>query len=1088
MYKKLIYLIFFVLLLILGAQVSPAVSAPLITAVAERNPDGDVEDPPAIASPLVEDALCFVDRTHEYNVIPLYLIGAEYVMTSNDNKDAAVGYELDVTLSGNATLYLFLDNRLGDTGGGLGVDPDLVGAGMTWVTTMGFSDTGDDIGIDESGDGDIDQYSSVFTLVVPAGTITLLEQDDGGSRNMYGVAALPPPTQPTNPDPADGATDVSVETDICWTEGADVLVHEIYFGTDPCDLSLVNTQAVGNECFDVGDPMIPIPDPNLVAETTYYWQIVEVNGLDRYEGAIWSFTTISGKASILYPADGDVIPGQVWDENVYTWMDFGAGPTAETYECFFSDNYEDVLNREPSTSLGAPPYFPMLRYYVGYPFIEPYTDSLVREETYYWCIDGTDGKGNTFEGDIWQFSIQGYRAFDPNPSDGAVYVDTDLLLDWQEGIRVTEHDVYLGTDWDDVNDAVYDYINPPPEFLGSVTAPASSLAVTGLLPETTYYWRVDEVYGRPPPPSTLGEYYKGAVWTFSTKHATPGLVGEYYHHTGGAAPAGFESKVLVRLDPQIDFAWGNGPPDPNMDADDFSVRWTGRIGVPYPGETYTFTTETDDGVRLWVNDTLIIDDWEDQGPTLNPGSIYLDSVGPYDIKMEYYENGGGAVARLMWQSASVPYGVIPSNFLAPTSDEAKAAWTAYGPNPRDRGLVLPDETTMEFDVTLSWTQGLYSSTHELYFGTDFDDVNDRAVTKIVVSDPCYTLPYALEMDQTYYWCIDESNSLGPDPGEWPGDVWSFTPVSSGYVVREWWLGISGTAITDLTNDPRYPNEPDGSELRTTFEGPTGWADNYGSRIHGWLRPRISGDYTFWIATDDNGELWLSTDDDPCNAVLISWVSAWAGSRQWYDGDVTPSDPITLDGRKKYYISALMKEGGGGDNIAVAWQGPAQPDAPIAGDGAAIIGSQFISATPYDPPYATNPNPPDGATNIQDRTPALEWWPGSYVQSTGGHRLYFSDDFDDVNERSISPVILSDPCYPITTMLDLGRTYYWAVDEVNSAGPLPGLCHARGSGALRFLSVFSLSMLRTTMTVESFATYGRTARPVWFGAAVTPITM
>ncbi|MCJ7808356.1 MAG: PA14 domain-containing protein, partial [Dehalococcoidia bacterium] len=505
---------------------------------------------------------------------------------------------------------------------------------------------------------------------------------------------------------------------------------------------------------------------------------------------------------------------------------------------------------------------------------------------------------------------------------------------------------------------------------------------------------------------------------------------------------------------------------PGVDADNFSVRWTGQLAVPYPGETYTFTTETDDGVRLWVNDTLVIDQWIDQGATLWSGPIYLDNFGPHDIKMEYYENGGGAVARLMWESASVPYGVIPSNYLAATSDEAKAAWTAYGPYPRDRGLILPDED-LEFKPILTWVPGLYASTHELYFSSDFDDVNDRTAPMIVVSDPYYTTGL-LDMDQTYYWCIDESNGLGPVPGDWPGDVWSFTPVSSGYVTREWWLGIPGTLVTDLTNNARYPDDPDGSELITTFEGPTGMADDYGTRIHGWLRPRISGDYTFWIATDDNGELWLSTSEDPCDAVLISEVTDYADTRQWYDGDVIPSNPIALDGRRKYYISALMKEGGGGDNLAVAWRGPAQPNPPIAGDAGAIIDSRFLSATPYDPPYATNPSPADGATNVQDRMPALEWWPGCYAKY---HRVYFSTDFDDVNDRTVSAVTLSDPCHPITTMLDLGRTYYWVVDEVNSTGPAPGLWPGRKVWS------FTMSECLSIENVEDYNDRGE-LRNVW----------
>ncbi|MCJ7692889.1 MAG: hypothetical protein MUO22_05685, partial [Sedimentisphaerales bacterium] len=101
---------------------------------------------------------------------------------------------------------------------------------------------------------------------------------------FYGVSYSP---NARAPNPADDATGVLVDTDICWTAGDGALMHEIYFGTDPCDLPLVNTQAVGTDCYD--------PDPDLIPSTTYYWQIVEVNSPDRYEGPIWEFSTISGK-------------------------------------------------------------------------------------------------------------------------------------------------------------------------------------------------------------------------------------------------------------------------------------------------------------------------------------------------------------------------------------------------------------------------------------------------------------------------------------------------------------------------------------------------------------------------------------------------------------------------------------------------------------------------------------------------------------------------------------------------------------------------------------------------------------------------
>ncbi|MGD1043219.1 MAG: Ig-like domain-containing protein, partial [Sedimentisphaerales bacterium] len=145
--------------------------------------------------------------------------------------------------------------------------------------------------------------------------------------------------------------------------------------------------------------------------------------------------------------------------------------------------------------------------------------------------------------------------------------------------------------------------------------------------------------------------------------------------------------------------------------------------------------------------------------------------------------------------------------------------------------------------------------------------------------------------------------------------------ATGFILREWWTGISGTAVSNLTGDINYPTNPNGRALLTSFEGPTNWADNYGTRIRGYLYPPANGNYTFWIASDDNGQLWLSTDDNPSNAVLIAYVNDWTNSREWTKYTTQTSTPKSLLAGHKYYIAALQKEGGGGDNIAVAWQGP-----------------------------------------------------------------------------------------------------------------------------------------------------------------------
>ena len=145
---------------------------------------------------------------------------------------------------------------------------------------------------------------------------------------------------------------------------------------------------------------------------------------------------------------------------------------------------------------------------------------------------------------------------------------------------------------------------------------------------------------------------------------------------------------------------------------------------------------------------------------------------------------------------------------------------------------------------------------------------------------------------------------------------------TGAVLREWWTGIAGTAVSDLTSSPNYPGKPSGRELITSLEGPTNWADNYGTRIRGYLWPAADGNYTFWIASDANSELWLSIDDKPSHISKIAYVAGDTNSRQWDKYSSQQSSPISLTAGGKYYIEVLQKAADGNDNVAVAWAGPA----------------------------------------------------------------------------------------------------------------------------------------------------------------------
>jgi glucose/arabinose dehydrogenase len=134
----------------------------------------------------------------------------------------------------------------------------------------------------------------------------------------------------------------------------------------------------------------------------------------------------------------------------------------------------------------------------------------------------------------------------------------------------------------------------------------------------------------------------------------------------------FTAAALTRVDAVVDFVWGSDSPAAAMGADTFSVRWTGQVEAPFSG-TYRFYTVSDDGVRLWVNGVPIVNNWTDHSTTENSATISLTGGQRYDIRMEFYENGGNATARLLWSHASISKAVIPSTRLYPQAQSGPAA-------------------------------------------------------------------------------------------------------------------------------------------------------------------------------------------------------------------------------------------------------------------------------------------------------------------------------------------------------------------------------------------------------------------------------
>jgi tetratricopeptide (TPR) repeat protein len=156
--------------------------------------------------------------------------------------------------------------------------------------------------------------------------------------------------------------------------------------------------------------------------------------------------------------------------------------------------------------------------------------------------------------------------------------------------------------------------------------------------------------------------------------------------------------------------------------------------------------------------------------------------------------------------------------------------------------------------------------------------------------------------------------------------------SAGNILREFWTDIPGTAVTDLTSNPKFTQAPNGSDYITKFEAPQNWGDNYGQRVRGFVIPPATGDYTFFVTSDDSSELWLSTDKTVESKQKICGVPAYTAPNEWAKYPEQKSQPIHLEAGKRYYIEALHKEGGGGDHISAGWTLPdGKQELPIPGN-------------------------------------------------------------------------------------------------------------------------------------------------------------
>ena len=466
-----------------------------------------------------------------------------------------------------------------------------------------------------------------------------------------------------------------------------------------------------------------------------------IDGVRYYEGDYVPPVFKSFTAEKPSPADGAT--------HLDTWasLSWTPGIAAASHDVYFGDNFDDVTAGTGDTFQGNQG---SIFYVVGFPGFA-YPDGLNYGTAYYWRIDEVNDlhPDSPWAGDVWSFTVPPKTAFNPTPADGAKFLEPDVKLGWTAGFGTKLHNVYFGDNFDDVDAGTG----------GTAKGPAGTPSFTPGTLELgkTYYWRIDEFDGF--------ETYKGNIWSFTVGSTGGGVRADYY--TG----MNFETLALTRTDPQINFNWGDpGGPDPAVGDDNFSVRWTGEVEAAFT-ETYTFYPRTDDGVRLFVDGQLLVDNWVDRSATENKGTIDLIAGNTYSLVMEYYENTASASAEFRWSSPRTPKQLIPQAALA-------LPVKASSPTPRG-GAVDVKQTT-----DLSWGPGDNAASHEVYFGTDKDAVLNATKaspeykgTK-ALGDENYD-PGKLEWEATYYWRVDEINTGNPD-SPWVGNVWSFT--TAGFLI------------------------------------------------------------------------------------------------------------------------------------------------------------------------------------------------------------------------------------------------------------------------------------------------------------------
>jgi len=486
-------------------------------------------------------------------------------------------------------------------------------------------------------------------------------------------------------------------------------------------------------------------------------------------------------------------------------------------------------------------------------------------------------------------------AADPIPEDGAVDVRRDVVLQWTAGKFANTHDVYFGTQLDDVNTA--GRANPQ-GVLVSQGQTATAYDPEGLLDfQTTYYWRVDEVNA--PPDSTI---FRGPLWSFTTEPFAYPV--ENVVATTNATSTATESVANIVNGSGLDAA------------DQHSTRSTDMwLGKPANGDPMWVQFEFDRTYKLYelwvwnynVEFELLLG-FGIKNVTVEYSTDAADwaSLGDVELvrgtaKSAYAHNTtvdlGGLAARYIRLTVNSGFGVLSQYGLSEVRFMYIPAF-AREPEPADGAA------GMDVEGTLSWRPGREAVSHNVYLGTD-----PANLVLAGTVDAASFQPDDLVFGNVYYWQVDEVNAAA-SPDTWQGDLWSFTTAESATiddieaytddidagqaVFQNWidgWTNNTGST-TGYTDAPfaekatvhggrqsmpvSYDNTsaPFYSEISRTWDGPQDWTGHGANTLVLYFYgAEDNAAETLYVAVEDSaGQVAVVAHPDPEALRVAAWQS------------------------------------------------------------------------------------------------------------------------------------------------------------------------------------------------------------------------